>query len=393
MLFTTAFQNSTFSQWLPTTGSAYTCNAIFFPDTSTGYAVGVSLVKSIDGGNTWNSLNTPANEEDESIWFEDDNKGIVVGGISDDPIVKSTTDGGQNWKDITSPFLKNKANELFFLNIDTGFVVGDSGSISSTYNGGNTWNNVAYGGNANLNDLYFLGDSIGLVVGNSGTLYKTLDAGKNWSAINIQTMANLNSIHFVNKLVGYIAADSGYIFETFDAGQNWQILNSTTQENLYAIHFTNTDTGFCVGNNGTILKTIDGGINWQKQSSGTINKLNCTYARWSKLAVAAGENGTILKTTNGGELNSKINESLNADNSTVLFHREGNFLIIESKENVSLLELEIIDASGRKLISTTIKNSNHYSLNLNTLTISTGVYTISIIGKDFKKYAKYFIEK
>ncbi len=378
------------AQWLPTTGSVYSCNAIFFPDTNTGYAVGVALVKSIDGGNTWNSLSIAAGEEDESIWFEDDTKGIVVGGNSGNPVVKSTINGGINWKDITSPFIKTKANELFFLNMDTGIVVGDSGSISSTYNGGNTWNNIAYGGNENLNDLYFLTDSIGLVVGNKGTLYKTFDGGNNWTLISIQTIANLNSIHFVNHFIGYIAADSGYIFETIDAGQSWQILNSTTQENLNAIHFTNLDTGFCVGNNGAILKTINGGITWLKQNSGTAQKLNCTYAKWATLAVAAGENGTILKTTNGGELNTNIEVPLN---STILFHKEGNFLIIKSTTNISPIQLNIFDASGKLMLSSTIKNPNYYSLDLNSLTISTGIYTINIVGNNFIEYAKYFIEK
>src|SRR3989338_3642154 len=84
--------------------------------------------------------------------------------------------------------IRDDLNDVFFLDGSNGWVVGNSGRILKTVDGGTTWTQQNSGVNVNLNKIYFLNDTYGWVVGdpsNTITILYTNDGGDNWLPYSI----------------------------------------------------------------------------------------------------------------------------------------------------------------------------------------------------------------
>ena len=128
--------------------------------------------------------------------------------------------------------------------------------------------------------VYFINVNTGYAVGDSGTILKTINGGTDWIQQNSGTSKNLRSVHFPFDSLGFCVGDSGTILKTINGGIYWEPLTSWTTKNLSSVFFTvyyNIIDGFAVGDSGTILKTTDGGTTWQTQSSGTSIPLYSVY--------------------------------------------------------------------------------------------------------------------
>ena len=85
-----------------------------------------------------------------------------------------------------------------------GYIVGNSGAVYKTTNGGGTWSNIGgdypFGSNT-LNGVHFVDASTGYIVGNSGAVYKTTNGGGTWSNIGGDYpfgSNTLNDIYFIS---------------------------------------------------------------------------------------------------------------------------------------------------------------------------------------------------
>ena len=86
----------------PSSGKA-SLNGITFPSKEVGYAVGGNppyLIKTTNGGATWNELEVPLEEAFlYDVLFFDDLHGMVAGGFSGDSgVILVTKDGGESWR-------------------------------------------------------------------------------------------------------------------------------------------------------------------------------------------------------------------------------------------------------------------------------------------------------
>lgn len=119
---------------------------IRFLNTDTGYCVSSSstfmngiVLKTTDGGLNWTSVYTNTYG---LLGLAVVDQTIFAGG-GYETIVKSD-DGGVTWTQLNSnPAVANHFRSASFLNTDTGYVVGDSGKIFYTKNGGTNWVNQA----------------------------------------------------------------------------------------------------------------------------------------------------------------------------------------------------------------------------------------------------------
>jgi photosystem II stability/assembly factor-like uncharacterized protein len=150
--------------------------------------------------------------------------------------------------------------------------------------------------------VWFTSDDVGYVVGDSGTIMKTADGGQHWAALNSGTRNVLYSICFPTPDIGYACGASGTILKTVNAGQTWDTLHagaSTTV--LNAIRFCNPRIGYAVGGAETIVRTTDGGSHWtlrpRVDPSRDLWAVSCLD---SSTAFVFGDNGNIFKTANGG---------------------------------------------------------------------------------------------
>lgn len=201
--------------------------SVFFSNRDTGWVVGNhALIKTIDGGSTWNPQ-TILNCCDKgftlnSVHFIGGDTGYAVGqalisidlGHFEPPIglILKTTDGGVTWNSQQSG-TQNNLKSVCFGNKDTGFVVGDSGMILHTVNGGLDWEKQFSGTGMNLNSLSFKGPGEAFAVGDSGTILRTTDGGEHWNPQLDVTKNTLRSVSLFDPKSGWIAGDNNTLLK------------------------------------------------------------------------------------------------------------------------------------------------------------------------------------
>lgn len=110
-----------------------------------------------------------------------------------------------------------------------------------------------------IKDLFFIDANHGWGVGQYGTIVHTNDIGKNWH-YQIEfpregevEISWLSSVFFIDKKYGW-SVGYNYILSTIDGGENW-IKDSVDQSiKLNDIFFVGNQ-GWIVGNHGIILKS------------------------------------------------------------------------------------------------------------------------------------------
>jgi len=253
----------------------------------------------------WIALNSGTKATLYSTFFTSENTGWVVG---DSGKILKTTDGGDSWisqYNGSSKFL----GSVYFINTNVGWVVGQEGLILKTTNGGNNWSTQTSGTLLFLNSVCFSSQNNGWIVGYNwmggpaGTyvVLKTTNGGNNWVTLTNVTFNLWSSAYFISDTKGWIVGGTlvgGLIGKTTDAGLNWTY--QVVSPGLTSIFFKTENKGWAVGPRGLIVKTIDGGSTWDIVSSGTSNNLYSVNFTTEYTGWVTGDSGLILKTTDGG---------------------------------------------------------------------------------------------
>ncbi len=274
----------------------------------TGYTVGAAgtILKTTNGGTNWVFLNTGYTNRLKSVYFLNVDTGYVVVNNTEvysiNAILK-TTNGGINWS-IYSNF-ESVLNDIFFTNNNSGYAVGYNGSsrgvIFNTTNAGANWNTQFLSTTAQFTSVYFVNEYTGFAGGRSnGSLYKTYNAGLNWIAISTVGAFNYFSIKLVNDSIGYVSCNDGKIQKTTNYGLNWSTISVLGLPHpLFSTYFISSDIGYVAGGSGTLVKTTNGGLNWEMQLSNTAQTLNSVFFPDKNTGYAVGNEGVIIKTING----------------------------------------------------------------------------------------------
>jgi photosystem II stability/assembly factor-like uncharacterized protein len=176
------------------------------------------------------------------------------------------------------------------------------------------WIPQSSGTSRNLYGVFMNGADTGTVVGDSGTILHTTNGGATWSTQSSGTTQWLTAVFFTDAHTG-TAVGGGYdnmsnrcavILRTTDGGETWMTQSSgTAHQWLHGVYFTDASTGTAVGLIGTVIRTTDGGAVWTSQPSGTGGDLRAVYFSDANTGVAVGSypttgNGVIVRTTDGG---------------------------------------------------------------------------------------------
>ena len=189
---TTDGGDSWFLQYQPVTSFPYVPEAISFINDSTGIIAGYSywggIAKTMDWGNSWNWVSVPYDTwEIYAIHFPYETIGYAASyqlkaGLYSAEILK-TTDGGQSWiskKVFEGGPFGNKGFHfwsVYCTDTNVCYVVGDSGKIAKTSDGGITWSFQYSGTTHTLRKVFFTDANTGYIVGDSGTILKTTNGG------------------------------------------------------------------------------------------------------------------------------------------------------------------------------------------------------------------------
>ena len=242
------------------------------------------ILKTVDGGQTWNRVQAPANNlktrlsaisivNKTNIWISGS------GGT-----VYNSTDNGSTWTMFDTNFFHNSLMQgVWAVTPQKIYVVGKRGTnipggfIGYTLDGGTTWDSVFPADGYNRNEWIGVTSSGNSIVVYGGTSHYMVsnDGGATWKNDSAPTSgggggADFNHLIMLNPQTWWGAMDEGHIYLTTDGGTTW-IPQETNEGGSYLFGIDTWDgrLALAVGesngwpNRGPILKSSNGGTNWE----------------------------------------------------------------------------------------------------------------------------------
>ena len=110
------------------------------------------------------------------------------------------------------------------------------------------------GVDVSLEGISLVDEQQGWIVGDSGLIMRTKNGGASWTS-QVSTVSDaLWDVDFVDADRGWAVGEGGVIVSTKNGGAAWQATTWRGGEQLTSVDFLNVDLGFAVGASGTILK-------------------------------------------------------------------------------------------------------------------------------------------
>lgn len=218
-------------------------------------------------------------------------------------------------------------NKVYFMDDNTGFIIGDNGTLFRTSDGGENWTNIPIGVSHDLLAISFANQEVGYING-----LKTTDGGNSWSIESVTLNFGLIKAFDEENLIGGDGLSfHGEVYKSYDAGSTWETTADPIETGFYTDeYFINDEVGYMTSwYSGNLIKTTDGGENWA--SVGPIidvvsNGIYGVTFPSSNIGVVAGSSH-IAKTTDGGETWASIYSIIDGEE---LFYTRGVFATSES---------------------------------------------------------------
>lgn len=169
-----------------------------FINDTTGFAIAQGfIVKTTDGGSTWDSIGLPINTPLKKIQFTNSQTGYIIGGDNNFGVLFKTTNGGEEWISIDLNTLECPYG-MYFLNNNVGFITGKN-LFSKTTDGGQSWTSLKSSGFRMFQDVNFKNNNEGYVTSANGVYFKTTDGGQSWDSLVSPSANYLSSIYFAGN--------------------------------------------------------------------------------------------------------------------------------------------------------------------------------------------------
>ena len=197
------------------------------------------------------------------IDFIDANTGWYIG---DSGSLKKSTDGGITWTAQTLGVTNLRCRGIDMIDANLGFICTElGGKVYRTTNGGTNWTMIDDLEGNSLYDIDFLNATTGIAVGFGSRLIKTTNAGVNWTDLTFSGNGDFYDVYVESAAVSYITTSNGRLLKSTNIGNNYSQIHSESSA-LSSIMFLDLQTGFVSvgGNDKGIIKTTNGGVNWVK---------------------------------------------------------------------------------------------------------------------------------
>lgn len=270
-------------------------SAVTFLDTLNGWigtintGFGMSILRTQNGGYTWQQQTTRENLNVQSISFVDPLNGWAAGNLGfATGYVVHTVSGGQAWFDQLKIsrhlYYGVKAHHPWEATatggLDSFFV--QAGLIARTTDSGNQWQERRF--LTGIGEIDFVDSLRGwahAAVGDSARFIHTIDGGKTWEIQPYdirKEIFGLAGFDFIDSLRGWAVGGSNYpwVIRTTDGGTSWEKTSKFPSDNTSSaggsIAFADTLNGWIFGGGvidgglaGVIYRTIDGGKSWLRE--------------------------------------------------------------------------------------------------------------------------------
>ena len=285
---------------------------------------GGTVIKTADGGRTWNVMTVPGAEKLDFRDIEafDTNTAYILSiGNGDISRIYKTVDGGKTWEEQ----FRNKNEKAFFDALacwDTSNCIAMSDPVESkfllieTKNGGSTWTDIDTNKMPPANDgeaafaasgtcLITKGkDNVFLVTGgNDARVFKSTDRGRSWNAYNTPIVKGTQgsgafSINIFDKKNGVIVGGNyekpsearEVLALSTDGGETWTPRTGMSGYRS-GVAYVDKKTIVAVGTNGSDISR-DSGKTWTRSGS---EDLNAVQANGKRAVWAVGPNGLVVK--------------------------------------------------------------------------------------------------
>ncbi|MCW2923588.1 MAG: hypothetical protein JWM98_992 [Thermoleophilia bacterium] len=187
----------------------------------------------------------------------------VALGVGDLGWAWSTTDAGTTWTKRPTGSAK-QLMDVDLVSATEAWASATSGAVFHTTNLGSTWTELATGisGAPTLNSVIQTRAGTLIVVGDTGTIARSGNGGASWQTVVspvAQTLLDIDESPDTGRL--WVTGLAGTILTSTDDGRTWTNRSSGAQ-GLNAVTATVGDSAWVVGTANTALKTSDGGITW-----------------------------------------------------------------------------------------------------------------------------------
>lgn len=234
-----------------------------FLDETTGFAASADFYHDLftfyrtnDCGEKWEEITfTEGFIQPADIRFYDLQSGFIAG----DKIIK-TIDGGYSWDVVYT----GSANYLriFYQSADDVVIIGEYSLIFSA-DGGLSWTERGISNATPVSDAVMKTDGT-IFIAFGKAIYWSDDQGLNWNAVTLNTAnpVEFKSIFFSSHEIGYAAGHGDFenMLKTIDGGLTWNAIDVPATSPLNCVYFLDDLHGFAFGKLGMVLETHTGGL-------------------------------------------------------------------------------------------------------------------------------------
>lgn len=255
---------------------------VVFVDSLNGWALTSKAIWGTeDGGDSWNPVLEYEGYRLRSIEAAGDWIFIAADYSNDSSEFIRSMDRGETWESLTPPF-QDYVLEMQFIDESLGWALisrDDNNVLYRTKNGGESWDHLRMIASPNIeypSSFDFIDESYGWIpTGGSDSLAITEDGGDSWIVIDTGIGLPIREVYFSSRTHGWLTATakllSGYqwseIYKTDDGGRTWMHIDRQSNTTLWDIAFIDECTGWAVGDTGVVLRTEDSGRHWQQVAS------------------------------------------------------------------------------------------------------------------------------
>ncbi|WP_374498559.1 WD40/YVTN/BNR-like repeat-containing protein [Zoogloea sp.] len=224
--------------------------------------------------------------------------------VGDYGTIVRSSDGGNTWQQAATVPVSGLLTSVSFADAKNGWAVGHGGIILVTRDGGETWAiQHTVDDKPVLLSVHFTDAEHGFVVGAYGTALQTSDGGKNWEPMQVGEGrdADLHLNHVFSGPSGtlFAAGESGSAFRSKDGGLHWERLNTGATGSLWSGLQRKSGQVLLLGMSGKVLESTDLGDHWKSLETGTNQALTGGVEKSDGGLVLVGTGGAIVTDKDG----------------------------------------------------------------------------------------------
>ena len=171
------------------------------------------------------------------------------------------------WQEISQESWDSPRSICFYDEF-SGVIIGDSGFVAMSADGGTTWHSQTLPEKVRLQSACYLSGQVCFITGGT-VVYSTIDGGMNWTVREVvqDSLALFTAIQSGGDNKLYLLSRDGRVFSAGPAGLSWSLVHDLEGLGYNQIDMSEAPVGFVkqfFANK--FYSTLDGGSTWQEKS-------------------------------------------------------------------------------------------------------------------------------